>query len=304
MSTKHISDLRVVATSAVVSISDVILNITVAVLTGSAVMLSQALQGLSDLVTGGILLLGVRRSQRQTDNNFQFGYGHEVFFWVLIAGIIMFAGTGGLSLYFGYQQIAHPTAIDNVWLALIMLVVGFSTNLYAFRLSLKRLRQRGRGQNTWRHIISSSIIETKATFVIDLLGTLAAIFGLIALIVYALTGNERFDGIGSVVIGLSMMAGSFMLMKDVRDLIVGKAVDIDTSRHIIAAAKSVDGVNDVLDLRTMYLGSDRLLAILEVHIRDGEDTDNVEKITDRVKENVRARVPTVELVQVEAETPE
>ena len=90
----NLSDVRVVATSALVSVSDVVLNLAVALLTGSVVMLSQALQGLSDLVTSGMLYIGVKRSAREADERFQFGYGRELFFWVLIASIIMFVGTG------------------------------------------------------------------------------------------------------------------------------------------------------------------------------------------------------------------
>ena len=59
-----VSDVRVVLTSFVVSIFDVALNLLVALVTGSTVMLSQALQGLSDLITGGILFMGVKRSKR------------------------------------------------------------------------------------------------------------------------------------------------------------------------------------------------------------------------------------------------
>ena len=301
---KPISDFRVVATSAVVSLFDVALNIFVAVITGSAVMLAQALQGLSDLVTGGILFFGVRRSKRTADHNFQFGYGREVFFWVLIAGIIMFAGTGGASLYFGYQQLVNPGPVESVWIAMVMLVIGFMTNFYAFRLSLKRLAQRSNGGSVWKQLLSSSIVETKATFVIDLLGTLAAVFGFTALLLFIITGHEQFDGIGSIVIGLSMMVGACLLLRDVHDLIVGKAVDATTSQEIIAAAVSVDGVNEVLDLRTMYLGSERLLVIMEVHIEDNRHTDEIEQITDNIKHVVHKRIPIVGHIQVEIETPD
>ena len=123
-----VSDVRVVLTSFVVSIFDVALNLLVALVTGSTVMLSQALQGLSDLITGGILFMGVKRSKRQSDNKFQFGYGREIFFWVLIAGIVMFGGTGLVSVLLGYNQIVKPEEIENIWLAIAMLVVGFSTN--------------------------------------------------------------------------------------------------------------------------------------------------------------------------------
>ncbi len=301
---KPISDFRVVATSAFVSLFDVALNIFVAIITGSTVMLAQALQGLSDLVTGGILFFGVRRSKRTADHNFQFGYGREVFFWVLIAGIIMFAGTGGASLYFGYQQLVNPGPVESVWIAMVMLVIGFMTNFYAFRLSLKRLAQRSNGGSVWKQLLSSSIVETKATFVIDLLGTLAAVFGFTALILFIITGHEQFDGIGSIVIGLSMMVGACLLLRDVHDLIVGKAVDATTSQEIIAAAVSVDGVNEVLDLRTMYLGSERLLVIMEVHIEDNRHTDEIEQITDNIKHVVHKRIPIVGHIQVEIETPD
>ena len=299
-----VSDVRVVLTSFVVSIFDVALNLVVALVTGSTVMLSQALQGLSDLITGGILFMGVKRSKRQSDNKFQFGYGREIFLWVLIAGIVMFGGTGAASVILGYNQFIKPEEIENIWLAIAMLVVGFSTNFYAFRLSLVRLKQHSRSGSLWRHLISSSIVETKATFIIDFLGTLAAVIGLISLVISMITGNEQFDGLGSIAIGLAMMVGAILLMKDVRDLIVGKSVDKDTSRRIIRAATSIDGVNKVLDLRTMYLGSEKLLVILEVHIQDDLDTDTIEKITDIIKTKVQRLVPIAQHIQIEIETPD
>lgn len=299
-----ISDIRVVATSAMVSVSDVVFNVLVAVLTGSTVMLSQALQGFSDLITGGILYFGVKRSHKEADDRYQFGYGREVFFWVLVAGVVMFAGTGGLSVYFGYQKIMNPDSIEKVWLALLMLLFGFSTNLYAFRLSVRRMREAGDSKTWWRELLSSSMVETKATLLIDFLGTVAAGIGLFALGVYAVTGNGQIDGLGGLVIGVTMMCGAIVLILDVRDLIVGRAVDSEVLHTIATAARRVRGVQGVLDIRTMYLGSAKLLVILEVHLADGFDTDQIEVITDRVKAAVHRAEPLVHHVQVEVETPE
>lgn len=299
-----ISDLRVVATSAGVSVLDVTLNVVVAILTSSTVMLSQALQGLSDLITGGVLFVGVKRSRRQGDNKFQFGYGREVFFWVLVAGVIMFAGTGLASFWFGYQQVINPTPVENVWLAFCMLTFGLASNGYALSLSVKRLRQQGKTKHWLRHLLRSSIVETKATFVIDFLGTSSTVFGLLALGLFVLTSDARFDGAGSITIGLSMMLAALLLIHDVRDLIVGKAVDKQTTEEIINATLQVAGVNEVLDLRTMYLGSERLLVVLEVHIADGLDTDTIELITDKIKHRVKRLVPIVHHIQVEIETPD
>lgn len=301
---KKISDLRVVATSFLVSISDVVLNFTVAYFTGSTVMLAQGLQGLSDLITGGILFLGVKRSHRMADKDYHFGYGREVFFWVILAGILMFLGTGGLSVFFGWQQVMNPDPVEHVWLAFAMLTFGFCMNGYAFSLSLKRLRRLHHGIGWWQQLLRSSVIETKATFLIDLLGTLAAFLGFSALVIYVITGNPVFDGFGSMAIGLCMMLGAILLIRDARELIVGRAVEPDMINRITEAAHSVEGIDSVLDLRTMYLGSAKILVILEVHMHNELTTGQIEQIIDRVKEAVQADVPEVHHIQVEVETPD
>lgn len=298
-----ISDIRVVGTSVLVSVSDVTLNLLVAFFTGSTVMLSQALQGMSDLITGAILFFGVRSSKRAPDQRYQFGYGREVFFWVLIAGIIMFLGTGGLSLFFGIQQVVSPDPVENLPIAFIMLIFGFSTNFYAFRLSVRRLREAGSGK-WWRELRHSSVVETKATLLIDGLGTTAGLLGLVALSIYGATGNAIFDGFGSIAIGICMMLGAAILVRDVRDLMVGRAVEPQVATDIIESASRVKGVEGVLDLRTMYLGSAKLLVILEVHLRDELSTNQIEEIIDVVKHTIKKEVPLVHHVQVEVETPE
>ena len=301
---RKISDLRVVATSLAVSVSDVVLNLVIAIITGSTVMLSQALQGMSDLITGFVLFIGVRRSRRKASQRYQFGYGREVFFWVLIAGIVMFLGTGSASVYFGVNQVINPTSIEHVPIAFAMLIFGFITNAYAFSLSFKRLQELHHHFNIWHQLFRSSVVETKATFLIDFLGTLATLLGFTALTVFLATGNPQFDGIGSIVIGISMMTGAVLLIRDVRDLIVGKAVEPEIAQRIIGAAQSVTGVSSVLDLRTMYLGSAKILVILEVHIHNNFTTDEIEKIVDNVKEVVSENVPEVHHIQVEIETPD
>ena len=301
---KKISDVRVVATSFTVSIIDVVFNFVVAIFTGSTVMLAQALQGMSDLITGGILYFGVKRSKRKATSLYQFGYGREVFFWVLMAGILMFIGTGGLSFYFGWQQFTNPHPIENVGLAFAMLLIGITANAYALSLSVHRLKYLYKGFSWWHQLRHSSAAETKATFLIDILGTSSAIFGFVALVVFVLTNNPQFDGLGSMVIGLSMMGMSMLLLRDVRDFIVGRAVEPHIAERIIGAAQSVKGVQDILDLRTMYLGSSSILVILEVHLRDGLETNEIEAITDNVKEVVQENIPEVHHIQVEIETPD
>ena len=299
-----LSDARVVSTSFVVSIFDILLNLIVGIVTNSVVMFSQALQGLSDLVTAGVLLFGVRSSKRVADDRHPFGYGREIFFWVLIAGIMMFLVTGCLSIYLGWHQFQKPNTISNVGLAFGMLVFGLVSNFYAFSQSAKRLNQAEGAERWWQRLVDASTVETKATFLIDFLGTAAAGLGLIALTAYVLTGNVRFDGIGAILVGTSMAIGSVLLIKDVKGLIVGRSVTDAIADDIKKAALSVEGVRAVLDLRTMYMGSAKLLIIIEVHLDDDLSTNHIEQLIDKIKHTILTKVPHAYHVQVEVETPD
>ena len=300
-----LSDVKVVVTSLLVSLSDVVLNLLVAIFTGSTVMLSQSLQGMSDLLTSGLLWFGVRRSQKEADAQFQFGYGREIFFWVMISSIIMIVGTGAMSLYFGYQQLRAPSSVENVGIAFAMLVFGFTTNCYSFSLSLKRLRANdpARKKSWLRVFMKSSLVETKATFLVDGVGTLAALLGLTALGAYVVTGMAQFDGIGSMAIGSLTICSAIVLMRDVRDLIVGRGVDEATLTRITKQATAVKGVQNVLDIKTMFVGSSKLFVVLEVHLHGRYKTAQVERIIDEIKQNVLQKVPMVHHIQVEVETP-
>lgn len=297
-------DTRVVGTSFTVSISDVLINSVVAMITGSVTMLSQALQGLSDLLTTGLLYRGVKVSKRKRDDKHHFGYGRELFFWVIIAGVFMFLGTGLLSVYFGLQQIKNPQPLTDASIAIFVLFVSLVANAYAFSLSVRRLRRSSPTKSWLKYLRSSSMIETKSTFLIDFLGTLAAIVGLISITTFIITGNSQFDGVGGLAIGGLMMVGSILIIADVKGLIVGRAVSRDTAQQINLAALSVQHVERILDLRTTYIGSARLLIIIEVHLDDRLTTNAIEIVSDEIKLAIKRKIPQASIVQVEVETPD
>lgn len=303
MSKTKLTDTNVVGTSLLVSVSDVLLNILVGILTGSRVVFAQSLQGFSDLVTAIILYAGVRRSKRKADKKHPLGYGREIFFWVLIAGVVMFVGTGLFTLNLGLQQFLNPGELESIAVAFLMLSFGFVSNMYAFHKSLVRLRGRQR-KNMWRIFRTSSLIETKATFIVDLLGTVSALIGIVALGLYIITGDVRYDGLGSMLVGLTMMLAAVVLVLDVRDLIVGKAVPDSIVRKIRKSALSHVEVEEILDLRTIYLGSEKIMILLEVHVVDTLTTNQIEKLIDSIRANIKAQIPEAYHLQIEIETPD
>lgn len=301
---KKISARRVIITSFAVDLLDIILSFVVSILSGSVVMFTQVLEGVSDLAASGLLMIGLKRSTQKDDRSHPFGYGREIYFWTLLAALVMFGLTSTLSIYFGWKRIVNPEPIHDVALALFVLLITFFTNGYAFFLSYKRLLKKRGLKHVIQIFYRSSLVETKTTFILDLMGTAASLFGMFALGAYALTGDLRFDGIGAIIIGIFLGIFAFFLLMGIRDLLVGRSASLGTEKKIREAALEVEEVNSVLDLKTLHVGSEKLLVNLEVHMQDRLTTDELEKLIDKIKERIQQAVPSVKYIQVELETPE
>jgi len=301
---KPITAKKVIVWSFAVDLLDILLSLGAAIITGSIVMFTEALEGVSDLVSSGLLLIGLKRSTRKDDRAHPFGYGREIYFWTLLAALVMFGITSSVSIYLGWERFWNPHELYDIHLAFIILFFGVITNGYAFYLSFKRLMKKRSIGQIIRIFYRSSLIETKTTFTLDLMGTVAAILRILALTAYVLTRDARFDGIGAMVVGVALAFFAFILLLGIRDLLVGRSASPETEAKIREAALAVDEVAEVLDLKTLHVGSEKLLVNLEVNMNNDLNTDELEKLMDKVKESIQIQVPSVKYIQVELETPE
>ena len=151
----------------------------------------------------------------------------------------------------------------------------------------------------WRAFQRSAMIETKSALVLDLMGTTASLLGLIALAVYGLSGDLRFDGLGAMATGLILGFFSLFILKDAKALLVGQAALPETESKIRAAALSFPPVVDVLDLRTIRMGPEQLIVSIEIHVKNGLTTDEIERLIDDIEREIRRLVPSAKHIQVE-----
>jgi cation diffusion facilitator family transporter len=302
--TPKISLQRVVIVSFLVDVSDVAINVVIAVLTGSVTMVAQALEGVVDLVSTGFLLVGVRQSKQPADQLHPYGHGKELYFWAFLSGLATFGVTATLSFYFGLQRFIHPEPIENLGFTYLALGIAAITNGYACSLSYRRLLGNKGISQLWTTFRHSALIETKTAFVLDLMGTVASILGLIALVIYGTTGDLRFDGIGAMATGLALAFFALFILQGAKELLLGQSANFETLQEIEHAVCTFTEVLAVLDLRTIYVGADTLLVNMELHLQDNLTTDQIEQLVDQIETRVKDTVPAAAHIHIELETPD
>ena len=298
---EEISAKKVIVTSLIVDLIDIVTNIVVALLTGSIVMAAETLQGMADLTAVGFLLIGLIRSNRPADNAHPFGYGREIYFWTLISSIIMLTFTATLSFFLGLQRFLHPEILDQLYWAYIVLIIAVLTNGYALSLDIKRILGKKPLSLLLKEFFQSSKIETKTTFVLDLMGISAAIFGLLSLISYKVFSNASLDGVGAMGMGVILAILSYFLIMGVRDLLIGKRASRDIEKNIKKLTLSFPDVREIVDLKTENSGNHILIA-LDVNLKNKLTTDQIEKLVREIENKIKKDIPSAKEIQIELKT--
>src|SRR5688572_20794079 len=222
VSRKNVSERRVLVTTFWVDLLDVALNLSVAILTGSVVMLSEFFQGLADLTAAAFLMVGYKRSRKKADKLHPFGHGKEIYFWTLISAVVMMTFTATASFYVGLIRFLNPAEITHIGFGYGTLLVTLVTNAYALSLSYRRLMKNKPLKQLPQVFLNSSVVTTKNALVLDLMGTTASSFGLVSLLLYQLLGEKRFDGLGAMIIGVTTAVLAFVLIIGIKGLLVGE----------------------------------------------------------------------------------
>lgn len=296
-----VSEQRVLVTTFLVDLLDVAINLVVAIVTGSVVMLAEFFQGLADLTAAALLLIGYKRSKKRADKQHPFGYGKEIYFWTLISAVVMMTFTAVASFYFGLMRVLEPEDIDHIWVGYVTLIITFCSNVYAFSLSAGRLLKNKSVKELPKQFLNARDVTVKNALVLDLMGTSAALFGLISLLLYQFAGLKQFDGIGAMIVGVTTAVLAVVLITGLRGLLVGERAAPEIEAKIKDAALSIRQVKEVADLRTMQIGPNKLLVNIEVNVANDLETDALEALIDRIKKRIEEKVSSVKIVQVELE---
>lgn len=296
---KDISAKRTILTSSVVDFFDFVVNLILAIITGSVVMLAETIQGGADFISTIFLFIGLKRSSKRATKKHPLGYGRALYIWTFLVTVVMFLISSTLTFYFGLMRFLNPEPIDKIGLAYVVLFFFVISNSYAFSVSSRRLLMGEKYRNIIKVFKKSDLIETKTTTVLDFVGTSAALIGLIALVVYGITGNLKFDGIGAMGIGIVTMILALFLLIDTKSLLIGKNASEKIEKEIFETVKNSKEVNKILNLKTLNIGLGKIALDLELNLIDNLTTDDIEKVIFGIENKIKRKIPEVKKIYIE-----
>ena len=264
-----------------------------AFLSGSGAMLAETLHSFADCGNQLLLLRGIRSAKRPADASHPLGYGRALYFYSFIVALLLFFGGGVFSIHEGIHKIMEPEAVEGITMSLIILglsLVGEGWSCYGNVVELNKRR----GETPFFQYLK----ETKDSDLIIVFGeNSAAVLGLVfagaALLLAHFTGDGRWDGIGSLAIGLVLVGVATFLAREVYSLLVGESADAKTIEVLNQIAEADPNIDQVLNVIAMQQGPGQVMLAMKVKLVQGLDTNGVVEAINSFEREIKVRAPSV-----------
>jgi divalent metal cation (Fe/Co/Zn/Cd) transporter len=180
------------------------------------------------------------------------GRGQAAFVASFLVALLLLSVGGLYSLVEGIHKIRHPEAPHHL---------GWAVALEGWSLAgALRAAQEERGRRPLlRHLRQSSRTELVVVLAEDFAALLGLAFALAAVLLVMATGNPVWDGVGSVAIGLVLIAVAVFVGAEVTSLLLNEAPPLPLRAALRAFVDADPEVERVLHLIAVVVGSERIM---------------------------------------------
>ncbi|HET6663070.1 MAG TPA: cation diffusion facilitator family transporter [Acidimicrobiales bacterium] len=256
--------------------------------TGAASMAAEAVHSVADTGNQGLLLFGERRSRQQPTREHPFGYGRERYFWSFVVAVVLFTAGGLFALFEAEEKLRHPHELESPAWAIGILAVAFCLEAWSLRTAVRASRHDKGPGSWWRFIRESKRAELPVVLLEDTGALIGIVFALTGVTLATLTDNPRFDALGSMAIGILLVAIALTLAIEMKSLLIGEAATDEQIAAIRHAIESDPHVARLLELRTQQLAPDDTLVAARLQVDDSlagrELVSVIKAIEDRIHE--------------------
>ena len=263
-------------------------------------MLAEAVHSAADSSNQVLLLAGGKQAQQKPTKAHPFGYARAHYLYAFMVAIVLFTLGGAFAIYEAIHKIRHPQDLENPLVAYLVLGIAFTLEGFALRTVTKEAKEfKPAGQSWWQFIRQTKSINHVVLALEDSAALLGLVFATLGVVASQVSGNGVWDGIGTLAIGILLVGVAAVLFQEVKSLLIGEAVspaDDATLRQIILQDSQV---NQVLDLKTLYVGPQELFIAMKVAVDHDDTAAQVAAVIDQIEARIRAQYPIAKLIYIE-----
>jgi cation diffusion facilitator family transporter len=289
------SSVRTVLVAAGVNVAIAAAKLVAAVLTGSASMWAEAAHSLADTGNEVLLFVGLRKSRRGPDARHPFGYGQERFFWAFLAALGIFLIGGALSVGEGIRSLLLPEPLESVWVGIAVLLVAGVLEAYSWRTARRQLRDaaRARDRSMIQQLRRSTDPSAGTVYLEDSAALAGIAVALAALVLHAVTGSAVWDAVGSMCVGVLLLAVAVLLARRTKSLLLDEAAPPDVMAPLRGLVSTVDWTAGEPEVRAVVVGPAQLLVDVRATPADRmRDTAELVREVDRLRRRL-LEVPAI-----------
>ena len=124
-------------------------------------------------------------------------------------------------------------------------------------------------------------------------------FAIAALAIAKVTDDGRWDAVGSLAIGLVLVAVAIFLAREVKALLVGECADPSIIKTAEELAITDPLIERVVRILTVQQGPGEILVAMKLKFKSGVDSDTLVEAINKFERDLKARVPDVKWSFVE-----
>jgi len=264
-----------------------LVKLTAGILGNSYALIADAVESLTDLVSGAIVWRGVAVASRAEDERYPFGYGKAEAIAAAVVGLMLVAAALGIAIEAVREVITPHHAPEPV--TLLVLVGAVAVKATLFRFVLRGARHAGSqavAADAWHH--RSDAITSAFAFV----GISVALIGG--------EGWEMADDVAALLASALILYNGSSIIRPALYELMDRSPDTTLLSAAEQAAREVPGVLAVEKLRGRKHGS---RYFLDVHVQAAPalSLQEAHVLSGKVKTAIRQALPAVQNVLVHME---
>jgi cation diffusion facilitator family transporter len=267
--------------------------------TRSSSMLSESVHSVADSGNQVLLLIGGVRARRTATTEHPFGYGRSRYIYAFIVSIVLFSLGGVFALYEGWHKVANGEPLTKPVWAFAVLGLAIVLEALSLRAAVRESNLLRAGVPWHQFVRGAKAPELPVILLEDtgaLLGLIFALFGVTAAVV---TGDGRWDGIGSLGIGVLLVVVAVFLAREVDSLLIGESGSAEHVAAIRKALEAGDDIERIIHLKTLHLGPDELMVAAKISVRHNETASAVARAINDAESRIRGAVPIARVIYIE-----